>query len=444
MTLASGRGAVRAPKNKFSRALGVGSTLIFPCLWASGAFGDALSWQVTSATTLTLAALCVLVPAQRLSATLKIMMLVASTSMALCGADLLLRVFGERLVYYRAHSELVRRDVHYPGLSHYVPNARSERLTFGDLAAMSGDPRHRASRNEIFQTDERGFRNSPNALSSPVKLVIVGDSFGMGLGSSQDETWASLLEKEGRPLYNLSMPATCPMHGAARLSLTIKSLHLSEGATIVVPLYIGNDLEECAEAAEQNISGRRVSGWRSLRIALQDYRSRSPLRQLGMRLIYRWVFADPVVSVSELPDGKQMLFYKPHTQAANLSVATVEQEPNFQRLTSSLKSIHALASENRASTLVVIIPTKEEIYGWILREEPLENDLSQSSGLARAVQSFCDSEKIPWIDLRPALAEEAKTIWEKGELLWWTDDSHWNSQGHQTAARLISQALETK
>lgn len=234
------------------------------------------------------------------------------------------------------------------------------------------------------------------------------------------------------------------MHGAARLSLTVKSLHLLEGATIVVPLYIGNDLQECTEDAEKHISAGRVSGWRSLHIALQDYRSRSPLRQLGMRLIYRWVFADPVVSVRELPDGNQMLFYKPHTQAANLSVAAVEQEPNFQRLTSSLKRIHALASENRASTLVVIIPTKEEVYGWILRKEPLENDLSQSSGLARAVQSFCNSEKIPCIDLRPALAEEAKNVWKQGDLLWWRDDSHWNPQGHQTAARLISQALETK
>lgn len=403
-----------------------------------------MSWQVTAATSLTLAALCALVPSQRLNATLKIILLVSSTSLALCGADSLLRIFGKHIVYYRAHSELVRRDVHYPGLSHYVPNARSERLTFGDLAAMSGDPNHRVSRNEIFQTDERGFRNSPNALGSPVKVVIVGDSFGMGLGSSQEETWASLLEKDGYPLYNLSMPATCPLHGAARLSLTIQSLHLSEGATIVVPLYIGNDLEECSEDAENNISRGRVSGWRSIRIALQDYRSRSPLRQLGMRLVYRLVFADPVVSVRELPDGRQMLFYKPHTQAANLSLAEVERDPNFQRLTSSLKRIHALANENHASTLVLIIPTKEEIYGSILRNEPLENDLSPSSGLARAVQSFCGHEGMPCLDLRPALAEEAKNVWNQGELLWWTDDSHWNPQGHQTAARLISQALETK
>jgi hypothetical protein len=403
-----------------------------------------MSWQVTAATTLTLAALCALVPSQRLNATLKIILLVSSTSLALCGADGLLRIFGKHFVYYRAHSELVRRDVHYPGLSHYVPNTRSERLTFGDLAAMSGDPNHRVSRNEIFQTDQQGFRNSPHALNAAVKLVVVGDSFGMGLGSSQEDTWTSLLEKDGYPLYNLSMPATCPLHGAARFSRTIESLHLSEGATIVVPLYIGNDLEECAEDAERNISRGRVSGWRSLRIALEDYRFRSPLRQLGMRLVYRWVFADPVVSVRELPDGRQMLFYKPHTRAANISLAQVERDPNFQRLTSSLKRIHAVASDNRAAMLVVIIPTKEEVYGWILRDEPLESDLSASSGLAGAVKSFCDYEKIRCVDLRPALSDEAKNAWKRGDLLWWPDDSHWNPHGHQTAARLISQALATK
>jgi hypothetical protein len=266
----------------------------------------------------------------------------------------------------------------------------------------------------------------------------------MGLGSSQEDTWPFLLEKDGYPLYNLSMPATCPLHGAARLSRTIQSLHLSEAATIVVPLYIGNDLQECAEDAEKNITLGRVSGWRSLRIALQDYRSRSPLRQLGMRLVYRWIFADPVISTRGLPDGRQMLFYKPHTQAANLSLDQVQRDPNFQRLTSSLKRIHALANENRVSTLVVIIPTKEEVYRWLLGQGSPEDDRSQSSGLASAVQSFCGHEGIRCIDLSPALTEEAKNVWNQGDLLWWTDDSHWNPQGHRTVARLISQALGTK
>lgn len=415
-----------------------------PILWGSGILGNALSIEATIAFTVALIVLCVKIPQQRLNATLTIMTLIASLSLTLCVADIFLRLFAGNLVYYRAHSELARQDSNHPGLTRYVPNARSDRWTFGDLAAMSGEPAHRVNRREVFETDNRGFRNSTSTREQPFDLIILGDSFGMGLGSTQEETWTSVLERDGHHIYNLSMPATCAAHGAARLAVELPSIHLTQNATVVVPVYIGNDLEECTQEIDRKLSRERPSAIAAARIAIDDYRSRSPVRQFAMRLVYRWVFADPVVTTRDLPDGRTVLFYKPHARAAQLSVSEVEHSPNFAVLTEALNRINTMSQLHQAKMVVVILPTKEEVYGWMLRGTFPETAPRNSSGLAHAITRFCASRNITCHDLTPHFIDAAHTAFMSEKLLWWTDDSHWNTEGNRVAARLISQTIENR
>ena len=307
---------------------------------------------------------------------------------------------------------------------------------------MSGDPSHRVPRWELFEVDERGFRNTVNGRRTPYDLVILGDSFGMGLGSSQEDTWTSILEREGHPLYNLSMPATCSAHGAARLARELPTLPLSPNATIVVPLYVGNDLEECTEEVEQQLAEPPPSRATTARIAIDDYRVRSPLRQFGMRLVYRWLFADPVVTARSLSDGRSVLFYKPHIRAAQLSATEVEHSPNFSVLTRGLEKIRTLSEHHHAAMVVVILPTKEEVYRSILRGDSPDKVPYTISGFAMATQTFCAIHNIWCVDLTPPLMDEAKEQLKEGELLWWRDDSHWSPAGHRVVARLLDQALE--
>lgn len=425
------------------RALGAWAPLSLPALWTSGVFGDGLSLHITIALTVALVVLCLTIPSARLGATIKMTMLIASTSIAICVADTALRLFAGHLVYYRAHSELLRRDTRHPGLGHYLPNSRSDRSTFGDLAAMSGNPSHRVPRREIFETDARGFRNTIPSDRKPFDIIVLGDSFGMGLGSTQEETWTSILEKQGHSLYNLSLPATCAAHGAARLALELPSLSLTQDATILVPIYVGNDLEECSTEVEKSLAERHASWVTSARIAVEDYRARSPLRQFGMRLVYRWLFADPVVTARDLPDGRSVLFYKPHTRAAQLSAAEVTLNPNFAVLTKALLKIQEIANHHHASMVVVILPTKEEVYEWILRGVSPDAAHRDTSGFATAIQTFCAAHAMRCFDLTLQFQDAAHTAFRNGNLLWWTDDSHWNRDGHEVAARLVTQALET-
>lgn len=413
------------------KALGIVATLSLIPLWISGALGQALSLGATLSFIAALIVLILALASNRLDGMMRIVFILSATSLSLFAADLALRVFGGVRVYYRAHSELLRKDTSYPSLTRYVPNARTTRDTFGDLAAISGVPAHREVREERFFTDEFGFRNSPEELKPPYDVIVLGDSFGMGLSASQDEHWAALLNKEGHSVYNLSMPSTCSAHEAVRLSQEIARLPLTPRATIIALVYSGNDLEECSKSADEILAEGPQSTWKRFTTWLEDYRSRSPLRQFGMRLVYRFLFSDPVVEIRSVPGIGEVLFYKPHDKAARVAQAKIEESKNFTNLTQGLFKIRAIAAARRAKLLVVLVPSKEEVYSS-----------ETSSGFAQAVQAVCDKNRLQCVDLKPLFVDEAKIAFERKELLWWRDDSHWNRDGHKLTARVINKALQ--
>ena len=408
-------------------------------LWISGACGEALSLSVTALFLGALSLLCITIPPHRLDALLRIVFSIASLSAAVFIADYLLRTFASGTLYYRGHTEFLRKDSLYPALPRYVRDAYSKRTTFGDLAAISGNPSDKEERLEIFQSDRRGFRNTPTPTSQPYDVIVVGDSFGMGLGVSQDEHWAALLQKKGFSVYNLSMPATCAAHGAARLTLEISELDLAPGATIVVPVYTGNDLEECTTSVDAILAQGPQSRIHALGTTIEDYRSRSPLRQLGMRLVYRFFFADPVIERRPLSNNSSVLFYKPHIAAAGISRAEVESTPNFTHMAEALVRFKTLAHDHNANLAVVVIPPKEQVYKPLLLGQSNWASTDTTSGFAEAVLSLCHTEAISCLDLTPVLAAEAKTTFPRGELVWWRDDSHWNQLGHLIATRSIAE-----
>lgn len=423
------------------RAVGFGAAVSLLPLWISGALGQALSLGVTLAFIATLIVLSLSVATDRLNGVIRVALAICATSLSLFSADLALRVCGGSRVYYRAHSEFLRKDTSFPSLPRYLPNAHSTRETFGDLAAISGVPAHRVWREESFFTDAFGFRNSPENLKPPYDIIILGDSFGMGLSASQDDHWGALLMREGHSVYNLSMPSTCSAHGAARLSLEIDKLPLAPQAAIIALVYTGNDLEECSKSVDAILAEGPQSPWGRAFTWIEDYRSRSPLRQLGMSLVYRFIFSDPVIEARTIAPIGEILFYKPHDKAARLGQSNVEESHNFSNLTEGLLRVREIANAHQANLLVVGIPSKEEIYNWAFRGTQPWDGANSSSGLSQALRLACEANHITCVDLKPLLIEEAKTAFQRGALLWWRDDSHWNREGHAITARIIEKAL---
>ena len=119
--------------------------------------------------------------------------------------DLILRpTLGHRL-HYTPTNFSPHRYPELPIVARWDYDQILEMESFGDLAAMIGDPALQERRRIVFRTDEFGFRNIPR--SEPANVLILGDSFSAGTGTTDEDTFPRLLESNyGFRTYNLSYP----------------------------------------------------------------------------------------------------------------------------------------------------------------------------------------------------------------------------------------------
>jgi hypothetical protein len=87
------------------------------------------------------------------------------------------------------------------GHSHFLPNRVVEMDAYGALAYVHHTPEYRHVRKNRFSTDAAGFRNPPFAAAP--RIVLLGDSFVVGVGLSDEETLSFQLSGLlNEPVYN--------------------------------------------------------------------------------------------------------------------------------------------------------------------------------------------------------------------------------------------------
>ena len=125
-----------------------------------------------------------------------------------------------------------------------------------------------------------------------------------------------------------------------------------------------------------------------------------------------------------------------------MSKAEVEQHPNFKKLERTIAAMSALAEERKINLLVILLPTKGEVYRWVLDQRKPEPTDAQWSGFAQAVLKVCERTGLRCLDGKPYLVEEARRLFSSsGELLWWRDDTHLNERGHDVVAEFIQREI---
>src|SRR5919198_2974410 len=121
--------------------------------------------------------------------------------LVVCLVDVSLRFMSIDPLTFRAWEALTR---YRPLGAAFEPNRHySNERTYGDGAAMGNLPELRQYRRETFTTDALGFRNVAVPRSAPVAAILIGDSFAVGSGVSDEETLSSRLSKlSGCTVYN--------------------------------------------------------------------------------------------------------------------------------------------------------------------------------------------------------------------------------------------------
>jgi hypothetical protein len=355
----------------------------------------------------------------------------AVTLLDLAARPLLLHLYG-----VRPAERYIRRWPALPLLQRYEAGVNFEGETYGDLAAVSGRGDWREWRRVRFVTDEHGFRNespSPSDAARPLDLVVLGDSFGVAAGTSQDETLSGVLARDyGLAVYNLSVSRENPRQQYANLLLEGGRLNTRGDALVLWLIFPGNDLDEPYHAELEDPRPESPGLLTRLAVGAGDFRSRSPVRGLLSR------GGAPRVIERALPDGRRVLFNETYAGRRSRTVEDVLRHPNFESLKRTLGAAERLAGERRLRVAVALVPSKEEVYSWALDGAPAWSASAEPSGFSAVLRELCGRHGFRFLDLKPALVEASRPAYEKsGALLWWRDDTHWNGEGQRAAASVV-------
>jgi len=364
----------------------------------------------------------------------------AAACLTLAAADAVLRLDPPLTLRYRPEELFLNRWPRMETLGRYSAGAVFSALSFGDLSAASGRPDLRCYRYITFRADRFGFPNDA-ATGGPVRVLLIGDSFGAGSGTTQEKTWPVILRRRyGVSLYNLSIPESGPWHELMTLKSELPRIERLDGTTVLWAIFSGNDLDDRFEnEMEPQLSDSLVRQWL---VRAASFRNRSPIRQLCTRAFVAFRSGRRPPIFRPLPDGRPFLFRRGYAEAARRSVRDIESHPNFPLLDKVFREMRNFSTANRLDVAVVVLPSKEEVYGWILDGAARRDSDAVPSPFALVIHRLSEVNGFRFADLKPAMVREAgRLLDEGGGVLWWPDDTHWNEAGHAFAAREVFQTL---
>lgn len=295
-------------------------------------------------------------------------------------------------------------------------------------------------------TDEFGYRNIPPTADQVYPIVTVGDSY-MDAGlRMEDIISARLSELSSLPVYNHAYTAGGPAMGLVRFyeaerfrehppRVLVWGL-LERETTGRSMLKMIAQIQKTARNEELGVvrSGIRWATFSPAELK-RGLPNTSRLAQMGAR-IWRVVkytvfhqLPSEVVLSSRPFNGKPLLFLGQSIEAAKWG-------PEQRRVDNVIFAIHHLnlRCRERGTTLVVLlIPDKVRIYRDYL---PARYDRPQDPLLPSPLNDIergLKEDGIRVVNLLKPFQERVSA----GELLYWPDDTHWNENGIDVAARLV-------
>jgi lysophospholipase L1-like esterase len=271
--------------------------------------------------------------------------------------------------------------------------------------------------------------------------VALGDSLTFGQTVKDEEAWPAVLDRSLRQsrVVNLGL-----IGAGLQQSLRVYETFgvMLRPKVLLVGLFIQNDFWDdglfddwLASAVGGNYMVWRAFGEprKRAKSLVADVRDtlRASYSFIGLRhLRYHvrgWLFS--TIKTFRCADGSKLVL-----QPADFIEKTIGAKPErreFQLVLNALKRMHAIAAENGTKMLVILQPSKEEVYLPLLGDAvidaagPLRRELKNSG--------------IDYLDLTPSFREQAR----KAEKLFQEVDVHPNAQGYALIAEIVHSHLKT-
>lgn len=362
---------------------------------------------------------------------------------------------------------------------------------YGDLVEMAVIPSEvsRARVNHYpVRTDREGFRNG--ATREHIAIAALGDSFTDALMLSVGQAWPARLEQIlGMPVQNYGTAGFGPQQELYVLQdYAIKH----RPRVVVVAYFAGNDIFDAqyfARFEQSKAEPAEMAGWRIKKIVMRyetlysytllrvafhgmfrkgntdapaDHPSRDAANtasELATRALPRAYFDRGMFHVPIAGHDAAFALMPPYLRTLTYSRAALEALPGWALTRHAYQEMKQLADQQGARLVVMYIPFKSQLYLPLLERsfptEELNRDLkfyfreNQSDADATTMnknlfaqnemmKDFCAEAGILLLDLTPALRRQI----EQGNSMYFSDDAHWNTAGHDLAARELAEFLK--
>ncbi len=327
----------------------------------------------------------------------------------------------------------------------------------GDLTRLAGIPSFAARFEQprpasIERTDEFGFPNRPPVKGRHFPVVTVGDSY-IASGMTMDDTFsARLAAASGLDVYTYAFAGRGPLFSTIRFIEDDRFRGDPPRVLVwgLVEREIGGDMFDGlvarlrrAERQEGGETGGRAGvNWSALSSGSlkKSLPGSSLLAQaaaktwtLGRYYVFGQLPKNVAVATAPI-QGKQVLFYSWSVTAMRW---TPEQRKP-EKMVKAIAELDALCRSRGIALVALLIPDKEQVYrDWLPASlvSP-ENPVPEST--LNAVEAGLRQAKVRVVNLLGPYREQAK----EDRLLYWPDDTHWNPEGIDLAARLTWREIE--
>jgi hypothetical protein len=286
----------------------------------------------------------------------------------------------------------------------------------------------------LNETDGRGFPNREPWPQYP-DVVLLGDSLVMGNGVGLDLGFAQLAARQvGIQLVDLGVPGA----GLERQYAIYHRLGQQLGGHLVVTcLFLASDFENdqhfvawqrTARTADYNRFRIDLANAQAARKSsyLDRWLGRSWLYGMGKRILMRAIGRFDYPDRYESADGVVTLL-DPSVDAFAAEPANSD-DPRIHALMASVEKLRAEVRDHGAKLLVVLIPSKEELFG-------VPDSIRIVNVVARAKAQLLRND-FQVLDLYPALRRVGRA-----RAVYFMHDIHLNAAGNRVAANEMSQWL---
>jgi len=301
----------------------------------------------------------------------------------------------------------------------------------------------RLSTIELWENGGVGFRTRP--IDYFVDVVVVGDSFAMCF-TEQADCWVEQLRGFFTPplgIVNLGQPVT----GTTSHGRILKSFGEPLKPPLILWQFFGNDfnddyglavfskqIEALPNAAPPEITRPPVLAWLEDHSVLFAVSEVVLTGQSGAMTAYERLFIKP----HRVNIGKSVMQFGAGYEQQAMDMTRPENQIGLAYSRTAFQEAKALADTWGGQIVVVIIPTREEVYAPLTEPIMGAEALDKLRSSRAAMLDLCSELSLTCYDPLSRFQQESAS----GTMLYYTDDMHLNPLGNTILADGLAQWLK--